>query len=1635
MNETSTANLAGILGAFPNLRFGAWVLSAIVVCGCADRFSPSSTKPTPQEPIMSEVRIPTPEQEQEIALEGGHVDPWQLTLGAGEIVTVRVEQRGIDVILRLRAPDGTLLAEMDGPYGSAGFEELSWVAEEAGDFRLEVASDSPGVEAGRYAFWSSSPHPATADDRRHVQALLDLCRGDGLRRQGTAEDLAQARELFDRALATWRSLGDTRWQLQVLQRIGLVSDLTEAPAAAISAYTEAAALARSTGIPDEEIRNENRLAGLLITSHDTDGAWPHLERALDLATELDDPVLLGHTRSNLAAFKAERHETDEALSLYLELSDHWQALGRPLEQADALHNRAMMLYRQGKLANAAEDLERCIEARAAGQDEPGRIADLISLGDTRLQLRQLPEAIAALEAARDAGPAGRLNPRWSAFLSNSLGLAYGQQEGSARGGSSPSLDHALDRALDRALEHFQSALDQAHGAGNWRFAAIVDFNVGALLEKAGRSEEALEHLDSALEAFERWGDDSRRAMALLGTGLALRDLGRLPEALEQIEAAVSTVEGLRLQHVSWDFRMWFLASKQRYFEELVDLLVELHQSGARPASGPSYLEQALQVVERRRARTFLDALAEAKLRTDVPADLLEDERKTGAELHEVEAALRGATPEESHRLASRRDELLLRLEATRGKIREVHPQFADLTRPAPLAVDAIRDRLLDEGSQLLIYSLGERRSFLFVVERGQELEVFELADRERLAATVEEALALVRTRSRQAADRRHGSLERLADQLLTPLYEHRAKGRWVIVPDGFLELVPFAALRVPSSLAAAPSSNAPQEPSDGRSYLVERREIVSLPSASSLDAIRRESPGRPRPSLGVAIFADPVFSADDERLPGDHPETGPKLPDSLRQAARAAGLGEVLERLPFTRLEATSIAAQLNPMTTRLELGFEARKGPEFRGLMRGAGILHFATHGLVDHQRPELSALVLSLFDENGKPQDGYLYAHELFSTRIAAQLVVLSACETGIGPEVPGEGIQGLSRAFLYAGAPRVITSLWSVDDESTASLMSELYRQMLELGHTPAAALRAAQLRLLHDTDQGWFEPVHWAPFILVGDWQEDPESEGDGRPPIDKDQGGGVLLEPGGSTPGYPIPPDDPKEESKGRGSDGGTAERMDRRSGFRQSSTPIDFDPDAYVNGIDAETGLRLPPGPDGRTLLAHPEALLPGDRLERSLRWWTQYHSIDDPERRPIFDVDPERLDQAGWAVVFGPSATKEVRDALDPLLKLRESQAGTNRFRRIDIPAGWTSDHFRIEHELGFGPSDPDVMPYYLLLVGNPEEVPFELQYGLDVQYAVGRLDLETADDYARYAETVERIETEPQPQRPVSIFGVDGPEENERFLIEALVDPIAARLQAWQSQATGRPPVLRELDDRKADFARLLADPPGFLFAAGHGLRCDPTSLSLATSQGALVCSDHLQTGLVTPDSYFGGDDLPENADLDGLITFVFACYSAGCPERDDFFEELIGKPKRIAPNPLVSHLSRRMLAQGAQAFVGHVDRAWGTSFDFAPRKRDDSPQRGGNSIKAYDSAFRQLLSGCRLGHAMEYINQRYAEGSTALTDLLHRRTLNPATGSYLSLLRKATLDARNYVILGDPAVRVVGVGRPSGDAVSLA
>src|SRR5579859_1062614 len=551
-----------------------------------------------------------------------------------------------------------------------------------------------------------------------------------------------------------------------------------------------------------------------------------------------------------------------------------------------------------------------------------------------------------------------------------------------------------------------------------------------------------------------------------------------------------------------EIRSGFRAKYVAYYKDYIDLLLEQK----RP-------ETAFQVLERLRARSLLEMLTavHADILKGVDPALVNKERSLQESINakssrRIQLSGNPQAKEQMVALDKEISGLLAQYKDVEEQITTTSPSYAALTRPQPLSAKEIQRQILDDNILLLEYSLGRERSYVFAVT-PDSLNAYELPKSTEIEAVARHAYKLliehnrksngetgrqIRARVAKSELEYSRTISDLSRMVLGPVAGQLQGKRLLIVSDGALQYIPFAVLSVPSgsgSKAAVP--------------LVADHEIVNLPSASVLAVLRREELERKEATKAVAVLADPVFAPKDDRVSSaanknqpknsnsaearsSDPQVLPEIPEQsdLDRSAQQLGING-FSRLPFTRREADAISSIAPAGDVTEELDFDASKATALSSQLKDYRIVHFATHGLLNNEHPELSGLVFSLVDKQGKEQDGFLRMLDVYNMDLNADLVVLSACQTALGKEIGEEGLIGLTRGFMYAGAPRVVASLWKVDDEATAELMKKFYEGMLRDHQTPAQALRSAQQWMR--TQKAWQSPYYWAGFVLQGEWK--------------------------------------------------------------------------------------------------------------------------------------------------------------------------------------------------------------------------------------------------------------------------------------------------------------------------------------------------------------------------------------------------------------------------------------------------------------------------------------------------------------------------------------------------------------------
>ena len=791
--------------------------------------------------------------------------------------------------------------------------------------------------------------------------------------------------------------------------------------------------------------------------------------AVSIWRGLNDKPMVAATLFEAGWLYGDIGQYQKALDCYSQAEALYKALGNRKSEANTLNNTAWIYAELGENQRALEMYEQVLEInKKLGKTDHVVISNMAS---TYAKLGQYQRALESHLQVLELRQGAANNTGRSITLSN-IGNCY----------------YYLGDTT-KALDYYSQSLLLMRQIDNKYYTATVLNHMGVAYRSLGEYDKAFTYLNEALELRKIAEDQRGIATTLAEIARLERDRGNLVEARKRIEEALVQFEVVRLNVASPQLRTTFFASVQQYREFYIDLLMRLQKDN------PSEQLEAIafNASETGRARSLLQLLSEAgsKIRHGIDPSLLERKGALATQIDEKaqeQMQLLSGKHTEAEAEAARKElsALTTELEQLEGRIRESSPQFTALVQPVPLKLDEIQHKILDRETLLLEYSLGEERSFVWAVT-PDSIKSFELPKRaviEPAARRVYELLTartvnipketLGQRRQRlQLADAEYAKASATLSRLiLGPVAAELKDKRLLIVSDGVLQYIPFAGLPDPAANTRA---------------LIVDHEVVMAPSASVVGILRQETANREPASKMVAVLADPVFSNNDPRVaaarlgqPAPFEKAAPMY--ALRSGDPAL---DGLRRLRFSRQEADAIA-HLAGSDSKLEaVDFAANRKLATSDELGQYRVVHFATHGIINNDHPELSGIVLSLVDEKGQPQNGFLRLYDLYNLKLSADLVVLSACQTALGKEIRGEGLVGLTRGFMYAGAPRVIASLWQIDDRASAEFMKRFYEAMLGQKLRPAAALRAAQVSM--SQDPRWRQPHYWAAFTIQGEWR--------------------------------------------------------------------------------------------------------------------------------------------------------------------------------------------------------------------------------------------------------------------------------------------------------------------------------------------------------------------------------------------------------------------------------------------------------------------------------------------------------------------------------------------------------------------
>ena len=1010
----------------------------------------------------------------------------------------------------------------------------------------------------------------------------------------------KALSCYNQALPLLRAVGDRGGEARTLNNIGLVySDLGEKQKA-LSYYNQALPLARAVSDRGGEATTLNNVGQVYSALGEKQKALSYYNQALPLLRAVGDKGGEATTLNSIGQVYSELGEKQRALSFFNQALPLSQAVGDKGGEAITLNNIGQIYSDLGEKQKALSFFNQALPLYRAVGDRGGEARTLNNIGAVYLELGEkqkaltfLNQALPLYRAVGDRGGEARtlnnigavyleLGEKQKAltFLNQALPLLRAVSDKSGEAATLNNIGGVYDTLGEKqkALSYYNQALPLRRAVGDRGGEAATFNNIAAIYSDLGEKQKALSYYNQALSLRRAVGDRSGEATTLGNLAYLERKQGNLQASLKHIQDSIQIIEKLRGTYTDQDLKTTYFATVQDNYKFYIDLLMELHKNY--PSKG--YNALALNVSERSRARGLVELLTEARadIRKGANPKILAEESRLQA-LISAKEKLRFEIVNDKNKIndpiskaAAQRleKEIAFHLEEYKQlqvKIKQSNPKYASLKYPEPLKLAEIQQQL-DKDSLLLQYSLGKDCSFLWVVS-PDSLDTYELPKKSEIDKSAINLFCLISQFSSKlpsATDKENAcedteniktqridlAASELSKLVLAPVKDKLGKKRLVVVADGALQYIPFAALAdltpqppslqgngekekdfLPSprrretgekekdKLPSPPTREAEEKEKDklpsprrrGAGGEVKRgglipepvpsqnkinyqpllinHEIVNLPSASTIAIQRQELANRKEAPKALAILADPVFNATDTRVAEARNKQSNEQ-NSLELELERSALkrsADTFNRRGWTRLLGTRTEAetllQLVPNGDRLHVfDFDANYNWATSSKLNQYRILHFATHGFVNDANPELSGIVLSLVDKQGQNIRGYLRLGDLFNLDYPADLIVLSACETGLGKEIQGEGLVGLTRGLMYAGAERLVVSLWQVSDEGTAVFMQEFYKQMLQEGKSANQALRATQLKMWNQ--EKWRNPNYWAAFAFLGEWED-------------------------------------------------------------------------------------------------------------------------------------------------------------------------------------------------------------------------------------------------------------------------------------------------------------------------------------------------------------------------------------------------------------------------------------------------------------------------------------------------------------------------------------------------------------------
>jgi CHAT domain-containing protein len=1002
-----------------------------------------------------------------------------LTLEKGQFQTVTLEQRDSNLTMTLTAPTNERL-RVDYFSGPVGEEKLFWRAEETGAYKLAVSLTSKESLTGRYKLTVKPPETPTAQDDDRWEAQRLYAEAFQMYEELKTDDpaFAQKRDLviktYEDAAGKWRTAGESSLSAITLIRLGHVMYDQKNFKAAETRYQQALREAQFSSDlrgQADAIANLGLVADRLSrTWEDKQQARQFFDQALGLSRQCNEARVEASTLSNLGRYYRSIGQYQLAKEHYTQAVAKMKALGDREQEGLVLANLGAAYRSLGLKADAEKAYNDALDIhlklgnvveQARSQNGLGRVLD--SLGE-----RTIEEKERARQKFEEAVNLGKESGDRDYFEHNLGTICY--ELGMAYKGLGES-DKARD-LFNQALAHLRTAFELRRD-GDRLYPTLT--SLGLLEHALGKKQEARRYLQEALTISQNMNDNYQEAIVLAAQARVARDEGRLVEAKTLIEKALRIVESVAVRIASLDLRSSYTMAQSHIYKLHTDILILLRTRNPRKRQFTNNHKVAWLEIERARMAALQESV-------DI-LDLLPSQGVAQTDVAKLRNFRSGFLFVKNLPYSPEKQGQISKLTTD---YQEVEAQIAQQISPSanqinpPVNTDRLREiqGALKKDTLLLEYALGEDRSYLWAIT-PTTFEVFALpgqAQLEGLARQVRDSMA---SPKEIKAETRAVSVK-LSNLLLGPVAARLGAKKLLIVTDGILDRISFAALPRPDASTAAAQVNS--------RLLIEAHEIVYEPAAMTLLSPPGPRGETQRPAPSIVVIADPIFNANHPQAA--HCKKGePREASPIAETSLTDQMAEDLSPVPFGESERSAFSEAVfgqQSSSLRHELfGFQAKRSNVLADKLRMHTDVICYTHAVFNERDQEMTGLALSrLNKECGAEKNFLLNLNDIYDLKLSADLVTLIACDTARNQTMRGFGLGGIARGFMYAGAARVMGTLWRVNGQASLELATRFYRNR-RAGQTAPQALRNAQLSFLNDNNSEWRLPYYWSGFVLMGE----------------------------------------------------------------------------------------------------------------------------------------------------------------------------------------------------------------------------------------------------------------------------------------------------------------------------------------------------------------------------------------------------------------------------------------------------------------------------------------------------------------------------------------------------------------------